>query len=114
VSPATFSRGEKDYINSNEHSAWKQMLMEAPIAPQAKVDSSGCFAIRSTTFRADFHREESEARKRQLRQFFKRHCKSSRGCGESFQAVPQPLFGLGIDAVAAQDAWGFDMPDLPG
>ena len=27
-----------------------------------------------------------------------------------FQAVPQPLYGLGIDAVSAQDAWGFDMP----
>ena len=23
-----------------------------------------------------------------------------------FQAMPQPLFGVGFDAVAAQDAWG--------
>jgi spermidine dehydrogenase len=28
--------------------------------------------------------------------------------------MPQALFGLGIDAVAAQDAWGLDMPGFKG
>jgi spermidine dehydrogenase len=31
-----------------------------------------------------------------------------------YQAVPQGLFGLGIDAVAAQDAWGLEMPGFAG
>jgi spermidine dehydrogenase len=31
-----------------------------------------------------------------------------------FQSVPHPLFGVGIDAVSAQDAWGFDLPGFPG
>ena len=31
-----------------------------------------------------------------------------------FQAVPQPLFGVGIDAMAAQDAWGLDLPGFDG
>ena len=31
-----------------------------------------------------------------------------------FQAMPHPLFGVGIDAVSAQDAWGFDMPGFAG
>jgi len=30
------------------------------------------------------------------------------------QAFPHPLFGVGIDAVAAQDAWGFDLPGFDG
>jgi spermidine dehydrogenase len=31
-----------------------------------------------------------------------------------FQALPQPLFGLGFDAVAAQDAWGLGAPGFAG
>ena len=27
-----------------------------------------------------------------------------------YSAMPHPLFGVGIDAVSAQDAWGFSMP----
>jgi spermidine dehydrogenase len=31
-----------------------------------------------------------------------------------FQARPHPLFGLGIDAVSAQDAWGLGLPGFDG
>src|SRR5207302_249524 len=31
-----------------------------------------------------------------------------------FQSMPHPLFGFGIDAVPAQDAWGLDMPGFGG
>ena len=31
-----------------------------------------------------------------------------------FQAMPQPLFGVGFDAVAAQDAWGLGAPGFAG
>jgi spermidine dehydrogenase len=31
-----------------------------------------------------------------------------------YQTMPHPLFGVGIDAVSAQDAWGFDLPGLDG
>ncbi len=31
-----------------------------------------------------------------------------------FQTFPHGLFGVGIDAVAAQDAWGFDLPGFHG
>ncbi|MBI1741272.1 MAG: NAD(P)/FAD-dependent oxidoreductase, partial [Candidatus Koribacter versatilis] len=31
-----------------------------------------------------------------------------------FQAMPHPLFGVGIDAVPAQDAWGLGMPGFDG
>ncbi len=30
------------------------------------------------------------------------------------QAFPHPLFGVGIDAVAAQDAWGLGLPGFHG
>ena len=31
-----------------------------------------------------------------------------------YQTLPHGLFGVGIDAVAAQDAWGFDLPGFDG
>ena len=31
-----------------------------------------------------------------------------------YQTMPHPLFGVGIDAVSAQDAWGFDLPGFDG
>ena len=31
-----------------------------------------------------------------------------------YQALPHGLFGVGIDAVSAQDAWGFDLPGFDG
>ena len=31
-----------------------------------------------------------------------------------FQAFPHPLFGVGFDAVSAQDAWGLEMPGFNG
>src|SRR5437879_10790310 len=31
-----------------------------------------------------------------------------------YQAAPQPLFGVGIDAVSAQDAWGLGLPGFAG
>lgn len=31
-----------------------------------------------------------------------------------FQAMPHPLFGVGFDAVAAQDAWGLGAPGFAG
>ena len=32
----------------------------------------------------------------------------------ALQAYPQPLYGLGIDAVSAQDAWGLGLPGFDG
>jgi spermidine dehydrogenase len=37
--PASFGGGEKDYANAGESEAWKKMLAEAPIAPQARFRS---------------------------------------------------------------------------
>ena len=31
-----------------------------------------------------------------------------------YQPVPHPTFGLGIDAISAQDAWGLDLPGFEG
>ena len=31
-----------------------------------------------------------------------------------YQAIPHGLFGVGIDAVSAQDAWGFGLPGFEG
>ena len=115
ISPATFSGGEKDYINSNEHSAWKQMLAHAPIAPQAKADFERLLRDQVDYFPGLTSTEKKAKLARiSYANFLRDVVKVHEDVVKVFQAVPQPLFGLGIDAVAAQDAWGFDMPGFAG
>ncbi len=115
VSPGRFSGGETDYNDSNENSAWKQMLAQAPIAPQAKAD----FKRLLTEERDYFPELTSTEKKAKLARisyasFLRDIVKVHEDVVKMFQAVPQPLFGLGIDAVAAQDAWGLDLPGFGG
>ena len=104
VSPATFSGGEKDYIDSNEHSAWKQMLAQAPIAPQAKADFERLLRDQVDYFPGLTSTEKKAKLARiSYANFLREVVKAHEDVVKVFQAVPQPLFGLGIDAVAAQD-----------
>ena len=115
TSPASFSGGEKDFVDSDEREAWKRLLAEAPIAPQAKSDFERLLrdekdyfpGLTSTGKKAKLARMSYAA-------FLRDVVKVHEDVVKVFQAVPQPLFGLGIDAVSAQDAWGFDMPGFAG
>jgi spermidine dehydrogenase len=115
TSPPSFSGGEKDYIDSDEHSAWKQMLAQAPIAPQAKADFERLLTdqrdylpgLTSTEKKANLARISYAT-------FLRNTVKVHEDVVKLFQAVPQPLFGLGIDAVSAQDAWGLELPGFAG
>jgi spermidine dehydrogenase len=93
----------------------KQFLDEAPIADQAKLDLPRVFA-ESRDF---FPGLSSDEKKRKLaRVSYANYLKDVVGVHPDivklFQAMPHPLYGVGIDAVSAQDAWGFDMPGFAG
>jgi len=113
--PLSFSGGEKDYLISDKAEAWKMFLAEAPIAPQAKKDLERLI----TDERDYFPGLSSTEKKAKLARmsyaaFLRDIVKVHEDVVKVFQAVPQPLFGLGIDAVAAQDAWGLDLPGFEG
>jgi spermidine dehydrogenase len=113
--PASLRGGESDYVTSDERETWKQFLAEAPLSAQAKSDldrlrhdDKDCFpGLTSTEKKAKLARISYATF---LRDFVKVH----EDVVKLYQAVPQPLFGIGIDAVSAQDAWGLDLPGFEG
>jgi spermidine dehydrogenase len=111
VSPTSLAGGEKDYNASDDRNTLKQFLAEAPLAPQAKSDLDRLHhdakdyfpGLNSTEKKAKLARMSYASFLRDIVQVHEDVIKL-------YQAVPHPLFGLGIDAVSAQDAWGFDLP----
>ncbi|MGB8733721.1 MAG: NAD(P)-binding protein [Candidatus Sulfotelmatobacter sp.] len=115
TSPASFGGGEKDYANAGEIEAWKQMLAQAPIAPQAKIDFDRLLRDKQDYFPGLTSTEKKAKLARiSYASFLTDVVKVHPDVVKVFQAVPQPLFGVGIDAVSAQDAWGFDLPGFEG
>jgi spermidine dehydrogenase len=93
----------------------KQFLAEAPIADQAKRDLQRLFQEPKDHFPG----LTSDQKKAKLARIsYASFLKDVAGVHEDivkmYQAMPHPLFGVGIDAVSAQDAWGFDLPGLDG
>ena len=115
TSPASFGGGEKDYANAAEIEAWKQMLAQAPIAPQAKIDFERLLRDEQDYFPGLTSTEKKAKLARiSYASFLSDVVKVHPDVVKVFQTVPHPLFGVGIDAVSAQDAWGFDLPGFEG
>ena len=115
VGPASLRGGEEDYVVPADQDMWKQFLANAPLAAQAKSDlerlrhdSEDYFPGLSSTEKKAKLAPMSYAT--YLRDIVKVH----EDVVKLYQAGPQPLFGLGIDAVSAQDAWGLELPGFAG
>ena len=93
----------------------KQFLAEAPISDQAKRDLQRLFQEPKDYYPG----LTSDQKKAKLARIsYASFLKDVVGVHEEiirmYQALPHPLFGVGIDAVPAQDAWGFDLPGFAG
>ena len=115
VGPPSLRGGEDDYVASADREAWKQFLAESPLAPQAKNDlerlrhdPQDYFPGLSST------EKKAKLARMSYATFLREVVKVHEDVVKLYQAVPQGLFGLGIDAVAAQDAWGLDLPGFAG
>lgn len=115
MGPESLGGGEKDYQASESRETLKQFLLEAPIAPQAKIDFDRLVHDDKDYFPG---LTSTEKKAKLARVSYANFLRNVVGVHEDvvkvFQAVPQPLFGLGIDAVAAQDAWGLGLPGFDG
>jgi spermidine dehydrogenase len=115
VNPIARGSSESEDAAAATQELFKQFIDEAPIADQARRDLPRLFA-ESRDF---FPGLSSDEKKSKLaRVSYANYLKDVVGVHADivklFQAMPHPLYGVGIDAVSAQDAWGFDMPGFAG
>ena len=106
--------GEGDDPTS-ETSMLAKFLAEAPIAEQAKRDFQRLYKEPKDYYPG----LTSDQKKDKLARIsYASFLKDVAGVHEDivkvYQAFPHGLFGVGIDAVAAQDAWGFGLPGFNG
>lgn len=110
-------RGGDDSADSAEGSPHllKEFLAQAPIADKAKADLQRLYQEPKDYF-PGLSSDEKKAKLARMSyaSYLKDVCAMHEDIVKIFQAMPHPLFGVGIDAVAAQDAWGLDLPGFDG
>ena len=93
----------------------KQFLAQAPIAEQAKLDLQSLLRD-AKDYYPGLSSDEKKAKLARIS--YAKFLTEVAGCHvdivKLYQAMPHGLFGVGIDAVAAQDAWGLGLPGFDG
>ena len=90
---------------------WKTFKTEAPLSDQTKRDLQRLL-FENKDYLPGLSSEEKKARL--ARMSYAKFLMEMVGVNDQvvrvFQAFPHPLFGIGIDAISAQDAWGLNLP----
>jgi spermidine dehydrogenase len=115
VTNPTRAGGETRDHPDTTSEAWKKFLVEAPFSEQAKRDFQRIHQEKKDYFPGLSSEEKKD---RLARISYAKYLTEIVGVSDEivklYQAFPHPLFGVGIDAVAAQDAWGFKLPGFTG
>jgi spermidine dehydrogenase len=113
--PPSLKGGEEDYVESSGRDVWKQFLADAPLDAQAKSDLDR-LRHDARDYMPGLSSTEKKAKLARMSyaSFLRDVVKVDEDVVKLYQPVLHPLFGLGIDAIAAQDAWGLDMPGFAG
>jgi spermidine dehydrogenase len=115
VDPAPLDVGETGDCEGGGPESWKKFLAEAPLSEAAKSDIRRLFESTEDYFPG---LTSSQKKARLARISYANFLRQVAGVNEEivrlYQAVPQAWFGLGIDAVSAQDAWGMGYPGFGG
>ena len=110
-------RGGGESEDAEAHSAelLKIFLREAPIADQAKRDLQSLYEEPKDYF-PGLSSDEKKAKLARISyaSYLKDVARVHEDIVKIYQALPHGLFGVGVDAVSAQDAWGFDLPGFKG
>ena len=115
INPNPRNGGESEDASGPSPEMLKQFLADAPLADQAKRDLLRLYQEPKDYFPG----LTSDQKKAKLaRMSYASFLKDVAGVHDDivkfYQALPHGLYGVGIDAVPAQDAWGFDMPGFDG
>jgi spermidine dehydrogenase len=107
--------GESEDDSPESPKLLKQFLAEAPIAEQAKRDLQSLYEGPKDHY-PGLTSDEKKAKLARIS--YAKYLTEVAGVHSDivklYQAVPHGLFGVGIDAVAAQDAWGLGLPGFRG
>jgi len=107
--------GESEDAGPRSPEALKGFLREAPIADQAKRDLQSLFEDPKDYFPGLTSGEKKAKLARiSYANYLKDVARVHEDVVKFYQAQPHGWFGLGIDAVSAQDAWGLDLPGFKG
>jgi spermidine dehydrogenase len=115
VNPVPIGGGESGSASEGQAEAWKRFLADAPISHAAGQD------LRRLVFEPnDYLSGLSSLEKKQrlavisYAKFLTDMAHVGEQIVQFYQAAPHSLFGVGIDAVPAQDAWGLGLPGFSG
>jgi spermidine dehydrogenase len=94
---------------------WRDFMESAPLSEKAKRDIRAIYETKADYFPG---LSSAEKKAKLARISYARFLTEVAGLDPQvvayFQAQPHGLFGLGIDAVSAQDAWGLGLPGFAG
>jgi spermidine dehydrogenase len=115
LGPPSLKGGERDYQASASRAEWKRFLAEAPIAAEAKEDLDRLHRdVRDYLPGLSSEEKKAKLARVSYASFLRDTIKVHEDVVKLYQPVLHPTFGLGIDAISAQDAWGEDLPGFDG
>ncbi len=114
VHPLPRVGGENEDSAARQH-ALEKFLAESPLSDLAKEDFKRLLTD-PKDYLPGLASDEKKARLARMsyNTFLTDMAQVSQELVALFQAMPQPLFGVGFDAVSAQDAWGLGAPGFAG
>ncbi len=94
---------------------WKEFATQAPLSPKAVADVKRLYTL-DTDLYLGLTSDEKKAKLARISyaDYLTNVVKVDPQVVALLQPHPQPLYGLGIDAVSAQDAWGLGLPGFDG
>jgi spermidine dehydrogenase len=115
INPTPLGGGETRNLSVRDSEAWRKFTAEAPLAEQAKTDFARLWQ-EPKDYLPGLSSDEKKARLARLSyaKFLTDLAGVHSDVVRMYQAAPHPLFGVGIDAVSAQDAWGLGFPGFKG
>ncbi len=115
VNPKTFGFDESGLNEAAKAADLEAFLKDVPFSDKGKQD----FQRLLTEKKDYFPGLSSDEKKSKLARIsYAKYLTDTVGVSDEivklFQAAPHPLFGAGIDAMSAQDAWGLELPGFDG
>ena len=114
VNPAPLGATQTADLSSDSN-RWKRFMAEAPLTDTAKRDIRRLFED-AADYLPGLSSDDKKAQLARISyaKFLADFVHVDQQVIQLYQALPHPLFGVGIDAVSAQDAWGLGAPGFQG
>lgn len=115
INPAPLGGGESGDSLRSSPEKWKAFLAEAPMSQKAKQDFQDLFT-NAKDYLPGLSSDEKKDRLARISyaKFLTDIAHIDESVVKLYQSAPHGLFGVGIDAVSAQDAWGLGFPGFSG